>query len=40
MGTGLGLNIVYNLIKQKLNGNITCESESGKGVLFIVEVPV
>jgi signal transduction histidine kinase len=39
-GTGLGLNIIYNLIKQKLHGTITCESEPGKGVLFNIDVPV
>ena len=39
-GTGLGLNIIYNLVKQKLHGTITCESEPGKGVLFKIEVPV
>ncbi len=39
-GTGLGLNIIYNLVKQKLHGTIACESEPGKGVLFTVEVPV
>jgi len=39
-GTGLGLNIIYNLIKQKLHGTIACESEPGKGVLFKIEVPV
>jgi signal transduction histidine kinase len=39
-GTGLGLNIIYNLVKQKLNGAISCESELGKGVLFKIEVPV
>ena len=39
-GTGLGLNIVYNLVKQKLHGTITCESDPGKGVLFAIEVPV
>lgn len=39
-GTGLGLNIIYNLVKQKLHGTITCESEPGKGVLFVIEVPV
>jgi len=38
-GTGLGLHIVYNLVKQKLHGSITCESEVGKGVLFRLEVP-
>lgn len=39
-GTGLGLNIVYNLVRQKLHGTISCESEPGKGVLFRLEVPV
>jgi signal transduction histidine kinase len=39
-GTGLGLNITYNLIKQKLQGTITCESEPGEGVLFKIDVPV
>jgi signal transduction histidine kinase len=38
-GTGLGLNIIYNLIKQKLHGTITCESEPGNGVLFKIKVP-
>ncbi|MBN1790400.1 MAG: hypothetical protein JW830_07890 [Bacteroidales bacterium] len=38
-GTGLGLNIIYNLIRQKLHGNITCESEPGTGVLFKIEIP-
>lgn len=38
-GTGLGLNIIYNLIRQKLHGTITCESEQSKGVLFEIEVP-
>ena len=39
-GIGLGLNIVYNLVKQKLHGNISCDSEPGKGVLFLIEIPV
>ena len=39
-GTGLGLNIVYNLVRQKLHGTITCESEPGEGALFAIEVPV
>jgi signal transduction histidine kinase len=38
-GTGLGLNIIYNLIRQKLHGSITCESEPGTGVLFKIEIP-
>jgi signal transduction histidine kinase len=38
-GTGLGLNIVHNLVNQKLQGNISCESEPGKGVIFRIEIP-
>ncbi|MBI4648679.1 MAG: tetratricopeptide repeat-containing sensor histidine kinase [Bacteroidia bacterium] len=38
-GTGLGLNIVYNLVIQKLKGTIRCESTTGKGVKFILEIP-
>ena len=39
-GAGLGLHIIYNLVKQKLHGTITCDSEPGKGVIFKIEVPV
>ena len=39
-GTGLGLNIVYNLVTQKLKGSIKCDSEEGKGVVFRIVVPV
>lgn len=38
-GSGLGLNIVYNLITQKLKGRITCESNPGEGVKFIIDIP-
>ncbi len=38
-GTGLGLNIVHNLVEQKLHGNISCDSEPGKGVIFRIEIP-
>ena len=39
-GTGLGLNIVYNLVTQKLKGSINCESEEKKGLVFRIVVPV
>lgn len=39
-GTGLGLNIVYNLITQKLSGEVTLSSEPGKGVLFTATLPL
>ena len=40
IGTGLGLHIVYNLVTQKLKGNIKCESKEGKGVLFTINLPL
>ncbi|MBI4647875.1 MAG: tetratricopeptide repeat-containing sensor histidine kinase [Bacteroidia bacterium] len=39
VGTGLGLNIVYNLVTQKLKGTIKCESEVEQGAKFIIDVP-
>ena len=38
-GTGLGLNVAYNIIK-KHNGNINVESRVGKGTTFTVRIPV
>ncbi len=38
-GTGLGLNIVYNLVTQKLYGIIRCRSTPDEGVHFIIELP-
>lgn len=38
-GTGLGLSISYAIIKEH-EGNITVESESGKGSLFTISIPL
>ena len=39
-GTGLGLNIVYNLITQKLQGRLLFDSEKDKGTKFTIIIPV
>ncbi|WP_198266549.1 HAMP domain-containing sensor histidine kinase [sulfur-oxidizing endosymbiont of Gigantopelta aegis] len=39
-GTGLGTHIVYNLVVQKLNGSIECQSEIGKGAQFKLFLPL
>ncbi|MEZ4449212.1 MAG: ATP-binding protein [Nannocystaceae bacterium] len=37
--SGLGLHIVYNLVKQRLGGEIQCESAPGAGTRFRIELP-
>jgi PAS domain S-box-containing protein len=39
VGTGLGLNLVYNIIQQH-DGEITVDSEVGKGTTFTVKLPL
>lgn len=39
-GSGLGLHIVYNLVTQKLKGQIKCESQPGIGTRFILLLPL
>jgi signal transduction histidine kinase/ligand-binding sensor domain-containing protein len=39
-GTGLGMHIVYNLVTQKLNGTIDCESKVNEGARFKIEIPI
>ncbi|GGA07898.1 hypothetical protein GCM10008018_62000 [Paenibacillus marchantiophytorum] len=38
-GTGLGMNIVYNLVTQSMNGTIHCSSVLGQGSLFVITIP-
>ena len=38
-GSGLGLNIVYNIVTQTLGGTIRVESVSGQGARFILDLP-
>jgi len=38
-GSGLGLNIVYNLVTQSLKGTIECESKLGSGTTFTIHFP-
>ena len=38
-GTGLGLYMSYSTIKAHFNGNITYETEQGKGTKFNVIIP-
>ncbi len=38
--TGLGLNVVYNVLTNTLKGTIKCESIEGKGVSFTILIPI
>jgi len=38
-GSGLGLNIVYNLVVHQLLGSIDCLSAKGKGTIFTLRFP-
>lgn len=39
-GTGLGLNISYNIVTSLLGGNISVFSEVGGGATFVIDIPV
>lgn len=38
-GSGLGLNIIYNIITNNLKGTISCNSKINEGVIFRIELP-
>lgn len=39
-GSGLGMNIVFNLVTRSLRGRIKCLSKPGQGAQFILSLPV
>jgi ligand-binding sensor domain-containing protein/signal transduction histidine kinase len=39
-GTGLGLNIAYNIVTTLLKGSIQVESEAGRGTVFVLDLPL
>jgi signal transduction histidine kinase len=39
-GTGLGLNIAYNLVTTLLQGTIRVEGRPGHGTVFVIELPL
>jgi len=39
-GTGLGLNIIYNIITNQLKGTISCTSKINIGTLFTISLPL
>jgi two-component system, NtrC family, sensor kinase len=38
-GTGLGLSISYQVVVEKHQGEISCESTQGQGTAFVIELP-
>lgn len=39
-GTGLGLNILYNIVKKQFRGEISCKSKVNEGVDFEIIIPI
>ena len=39
-GAGLGLSIIENVVTQKMNGNISCESTLNEGTTFKIVIPL
>ncbi|MCG6551457.1 MAG: response regulator [Candidatus Magnetominusculus sp. LBB02] len=37
--SGLGLNIVFNIVQKTLKGDVRCESREGEGTSFIITIP-
>ena len=39
-GSGLGMNIVYNLVVHQLKGSIKCKSTLNEGTTFFIHFPM
>lgn len=39
-GTGLGLSVSYQIVTEKHQGQLSCNSELGKGAEFIIQIPI
>ncbi len=39
-GTGLGLSISYQIVTERHNGRIWCDSTVGEGTKFVIEIPI
>jgi signal transduction histidine kinase len=39
-GTGLGLSISYQIIVEKHGGRLYCQAIAGKGIEFVIEIPI
>ena len=39
-GSGLGMNVVFNIVRQKMHGTISVESDLDKGTKFVINVPI
>ncbi len=38
-GSGLGMNVLYNLVVRNLSGTVDCYSKIGQGVEFVIKLP-
>jgi two-component system NtrC family sensor kinase len=39
-GTGLGLSISYQVITERHNGKLRCESNLDQGTKFVIQIPI
>ena len=39
-GSGLGMNVVFNIVQQKMFGTISVESQINEGTKFVINVPI